>query len=283
MIIGAPRSGTNLLRDLLCASPRIATWPCDEINYLWRHGDPGRATDEFTADDVSSQLKSYLRSKFARLAKTTGRPLVLEKTCANCLRVEFVQEVLPEAKFIYLYRDGRDVVASARQRWSGNISASYLLKKVRYVPLRDMPFYVRRFAGDRFYRLLNQQRQARVWGPRFSGMQSILQSHSLETICARQWRACVDAADQAKRSLPTEHVHSLHYETLVAQPAAELAKLSTFLNTPIEAAEGPAVSNKSVGRWKHSLRESVVQEIMTQISPTLDRLGYLTEPIAYAA
>jgi len=28
VIIGAGRSGTNLLRDLLCAHPDVVTWPC---------------------------------------------------------------------------------------------------------------------------------------------------------------------------------------------------------------------------------------------------------------
>ena len=37
IIIGAGRSGTNMLRDLLAQLPQFSTWPCDEINYIWRH------------------------------------------------------------------------------------------------------------------------------------------------------------------------------------------------------------------------------------------------------
>ena len=32
VIIGAPRSGTNMLRDVLVGVGGYATWPCDEIN-----------------------------------------------------------------------------------------------------------------------------------------------------------------------------------------------------------------------------------------------------------
>ena len=39
VIIGAPRSGTNMLRDVLTSLPGFATWPCDEINLIWRHGN----------------------------------------------------------------------------------------------------------------------------------------------------------------------------------------------------------------------------------------------------
>ena len=39
IIIGAGRSGTNILRDSLCKVDGVVTWNCDEINPLWRHGN----------------------------------------------------------------------------------------------------------------------------------------------------------------------------------------------------------------------------------------------------
>jgi len=33
IIVGAPRSGTNMLRDVLTSFDGVCTWPCDEINY----------------------------------------------------------------------------------------------------------------------------------------------------------------------------------------------------------------------------------------------------------
>ena len=47
VIIGAGRSGTNMLRDVLCRMPGLGTWPCDEINYIWRHGNRAHPDDEF--------------------------------------------------------------------------------------------------------------------------------------------------------------------------------------------------------------------------------------------
>ena len=53
VIIGAARSGTNMLRDLLSSLEPFATWPCDEINYIWRHGNREFETEEFTPETVS--------------------------------------------------------------------------------------------------------------------------------------------------------------------------------------------------------------------------------------
>ena len=35
IIIGAPRSGTNILRNTLTTFFEIGTWDCDEIPYIW--------------------------------------------------------------------------------------------------------------------------------------------------------------------------------------------------------------------------------------------------------
>ena len=56
-IIGCPRSGTNILRDVLASHPSISTWPCDELNQLWRYKYYHRCSDVLTADDINSSLR----------------------------------------------------------------------------------------------------------------------------------------------------------------------------------------------------------------------------------
>ena len=60
IIIGAPRSGTNMLRDLLCSIDGVGTWPCDEINYIWRHGNLKENTDEFKSHHASEKAIATL-------------------------------------------------------------------------------------------------------------------------------------------------------------------------------------------------------------------------------
>ena len=116
VVVGAGRSGTNLLRDLVCSFPGLATWPCDEINYIWRHGNRDAPTDELTADDARPEVVRYVRRAFDRQRRRAGGDAVVEKTCATTLRVAFAHRIVPEARFVVIVRDGRDVTASAMQR-----------------------------------------------------------------------------------------------------------------------------------------------------------------------
>ena len=129
IIIGAGRSGTNMLRDLLVQLPGLGTWPCDEINYIWRHGNRGFATDEFTAGMATPAVKAFIRKQFKRLEVQGNVDSIVEKTCANSLRCGFVHEIFPRARFIHLVRDGRDVAASARERWAAKLDLGYILKR----------------------------------------------------------------------------------------------------------------------------------------------------------
>ena len=91
IIIGAGRSGTNMLRDVLTQMPGVGTWPCDEINYIWRHGNTRFPTDEFGPQQATPAVKAYIQRIFVRFAEKHKLAYVVEKTCANSLRVGFVE------------------------------------------------------------------------------------------------------------------------------------------------------------------------------------------------
>ena len=141
VIIGAGRSGTKILKASLCRLPGAGSWPCDEINYVWRHGNASESHDELQPERARPRVRRYIRRCFDRLARRRGLAHVVEKTCANSLRVAFVDRVVPDALFVFLVRDGRDVVASARKRWKAPLDLPYLLAKARFVPLTDVPYY----------------------------------------------------------------------------------------------------------------------------------------------
>src|SRR5699024_5591224 len=137
-----PRSGTNILRDVLTALPGFATWPCDEVNLLWKHHNRRIPHDELGPEHVTNQVRRHMRRRFDTVAKNFNASVVVEKTCATSLRVAFAASVMPDAKFIFIRRDGIDAAASAIQRWDAPFDAEYIARKLRYVPLTDMPFYV---------------------------------------------------------------------------------------------------------------------------------------------
>jgi hypothetical protein len=273
IIIGAARSGTNMLRDLLTQLPGVATWPCDEINYLWRYGQATFPTDELTPDLVTARSFDYIRSKFTALARQTGAAWVVEKTCANSLRVDYVRAIVPEAKFVFLVRNGLDVAASANQRWRAPLDWGYLWRKARYVPLRDLPYYAFRYFGHRLHRLASRQKRLPTWGPRFAGLDEVANSHSSLETCIRQWEASVTAAHLALVRLPAEQVRYLRYEQFVGQPAIELFSACEHLGIPCSRAQAEGLARQvhtgSIGKGRTAVPEPEHNELQKLVQATL--------------
>lgn len=263
VIIGAGRSGTNMLRDVLTRLDGITTWPCDEINYIWRHGNRNYPTDELQREQATPEVVTFIRGQFQSFIKSTSSKshepenrVVLEKTCANALRVPFVDAVLPEARYIHLVRDGRDVVSSALQRWKAPLDIPYLAAKAKYVPRSDLPYYASRYFVNRFTKLVSKQSALSVWGPRFDGMAVLAEQVSLPEVCATQWVECVDSATRAFSEMPDHKVFYLRYEDFVSNPAVNLQSIAQFLSlshTPEEIQKAcQIVRSSSVGKGMSS-------------------------------
>ncbi len=277
VIIGAPRSGTNMLRDVLARIPNVGTWPCDEINHIWRHGNVRYPSDIFPPELAKPEVVKYIRGRFAAIARSTRADFLVEKTCANSLRVEFVDRVLPDAKYIFIVRDGLDVVTSAMKRWKSNFDLAYTLRKARYVPLTDFPYYAFGFMGNRVHRLFSEEKRLAFWGPRLDGMESILGRHSLVEACAIQWRECVDRAESAFGKMGSGRVHILNYEAFVAMPEKELERICEFAELPFPV-EGRAkiighISKRSVGMGRKELGTRL-EDVRPLVGDTLRRHGY---------
>jgi hypothetical protein len=279
IIIGAARSGTNMLRDALVRLDGVATWPCDEINYIWRHGWASLPTDELLPAHATAHVRRYVRRAFRQVAQQTRAAWVVEKTCANSLRVAFVRAVLPEAKFIFLVRDGRDVVTSALKRWHAKFDVAYTLKKARFVPLGDLPYYALRFVRHRLHRLHSRERRLGSWGPRFAGIDELLATRSLADVCAEQWLRSVEQAAAGLASLPASQLYTVRYEDFVGRPGQELHTIARFLGVPAPsqriAAIARNISTTSVGNWRAELDTSTIELIRGRLEPTLTRWGYV--------
>lgn len=278
VIIGAPRSGTNMLRDILTSFNGVGSWPCDEINYIWRYGNARYPSDELPARLATQRVINYIRRQFESLAKSQAVDVVLEKTCANSLRVGFVDRVLPDTKFIYIYRDGLDATGSARLRWKADLDVTYILKKVRFVPLLDLPYYANRYVANRLHRLFSKKKQLAFWGPTMENMDEILASHTLEEVCALQWQRCVESAEAALLGIAPKRVIRVCYEELVAAPEREIARILSFLRIPATDQQVKSatvgVSTTSIGKGRASLGKDQLERLETLVADALDRYGY---------
>jgi hypothetical protein len=275
IIIGAPRSGTNILRDVLTRHPACDTWPCDEINYIWRHGNRSAPTDELGPEAATLGVRRFIRKAFADQGRRQSAPVIVEKTCANSLRVPFVETVVPEARYVFLARDGWDVVASAMKRWQAHFDPGYVARKARFVPISDVPYYALRFLKDRWFRRFSHERRASSWGPRFTGMDEILDRGGLAAVCAAQWSACVIRALDGFQHISTDRVHEIRYETFVTDPIRVMEKLAQFLQlAPVDWADITRdVRTSSLNSGGGQLTDEVRKWAGTYLKAGLNRLG----------
>jgi lipopolysaccharide/colanic/teichoic acid biosynthesis glycosyltransferase len=282
IIVGAGRSGTNMLRDSLTALPGFATWDCDEINPVWRHGHFFRRDDELTAADLTPSGRRSIRRAFDKVArKNPGTRFVVEKTCANSLRLPFVDAALEGAIYIQIVRDGRDVVPSAAKRWRGKMeldSRRYFLAKARNTPPADLPLYAASFIAARLEKVFGSSGRLSQWGPRYRGIDDDRRL-PLAQICARQWAACVERSDAFLEQLARNRWLRIRYEDFVADPRANLRRILAFLDVPAGEAAIQAgtlrIRTDSVGRGRGTEAQGWTESVMPEMESALRRHGYL--------
>ena len=266
-----------MLRDVLTKLSGFATWPCDEINYIWRHGHTSFPLDEFPADFANNRRRKFIKKKFAWVANKYHAEYVVEKTCANSLRVEYIYRLLPEAKFVFIYRNGLDVVGSAMKRWKAPLDVLYIAKKARFVPYTDLPYYASKYFASRLHRLFSKENRLGVWGPRGKTMDD-LKGLPLDEICARQWKSCVDASRQQSEAIPEENKTTVCYENFVNHPVESLLNVLQDLNIPCNQAEITAavepVSNTSVNKGINSLTSEQKTRLLHLVSDSMSQHGY---------
>ena len=121
--VGARRSGTYWLQQIVCAHPQVAEVPSE--TYVFSHG-VRPLVDRFQYDDPTSTemgtvyanrdrmmpavraMCDVLFGEFAR----EGETHVAERTPWHVFHVPLIAEVYPDARFVHIIRDGRDVARS---------------------------------------------------------------------------------------------------------------------------------------------------------------------------
>lgn len=167
MVVGVPRSGTTLLRLMLDAHPQLAIPP--ETGFLmgslgatanpeaiarqicqFPEAAPAWADYALQAHafvDAAARLEAgagvgdVLRLFYRLYAQRFGKPRSGDKTPGYLGLMPRVVETLPEAHFIHIIRDGRDVALSWRNTW--------------FAPSQSIAVLVEEWA-----RQINQARQA---------------------------------------------------------------------------------------------------------------------------
>jgi len=203
IILGAARSGTTITSEIIKRHPDVAFWL--EPKYVWRYGKPLARDDVRTFDDATSGVKRYIRRVFDRYAARREKGRFMEKTPSNCFRVPFIHAVLPDALFLHIVRDGRDVARSSVKKWTTPPDPTAIRRRFTSfeIPLRDLPFYavdaLRDVVGRQFF-----PDRAFIWGPQFPGIREVRAKNGVEVTCAIQWRESVRAAQEGLVDVPPD-------------------------------------------------------------------------------
>jgi len=176
------------------------------------------------------------------IAAQKGKSAFLEKSPNNIFYAEEILQYLPDARFIAIIRDPRDVISSKKKRKQTTNESRYRKAKLKYKKLEK----------------------------KYSPL-----------VDALSWRSTANAMLKFQEAHP-ENIFIIKYEDLVVEPEARLRQICEFLNAPFEtemleinfrnAADTQATSSKgisadSVGKYKtvlNKLETAFIQRILNK-------------------
>ena len=220
-ILGHARSGTTLLMRLLRLHPDVH---CNYQAHFFTRKPMLKSlvntpeTEEWLTRksnrwnqgrDLSPLvLRAAADFIMERDAAREGKSIVGDKSPSSTIHGQVVRDahaLYPDAKIIYIVRDGRDVLISERFR--------NFVEESKFLTAED-----KRIMSD-----------LRVDSAPFSdGRRSIFTETSIRNI-AKRWADDLHEIDSEGVNLYGENYISLRYEDLLAQPFAELSRLWKFL------------------------------------------------------
>jgi hypothetical protein len=271
-IVAAPRSGSTLLFETLACSPQLATlggeahWLVEGIEPL-RPGAPGVDSNRLTAAHATDAIgQALVHAAGERLVDAGGAAVrdgaaarLLEKTPKNALRIPFFDRIFPDARFVFLWRDPRENLASIMEGWRGDRWITY--------PRLDG------WEGPWSFLLPPGWRE--------------LRGRPLEEIAAHQWDSANRIALDDLAALDPQRWCALDYAALIAQPEAAIRRICAFAGIPFDAALARRVAQPlplsrytqtppAPDKWRR--HEAAILRVLPRVTPTWDRLRRLQPP-----
>ncbi len=271
-VLGCSRSGTTVTYETLAAAPQFLSLGV-EIPEFW-NGLYGPLNNGWLSEAAGAEQarpehrQSALRYFYQRM----GAGQVLDKTCINTLRVPYLHALFPNAKYVFIQRDGRDNISSMMDGWRLGRS--------------DGAFHLTQFFGP-------FPEPVTINGGEFDEWHFFLPpgwrdyNHaSLEEVCAYQWLSANRLALDAQRLIPPDQWVHLRYEDLFERPVEMFQEafeslgipLSVFLRercahlAPTSIVKGAPKKQK----WKDHNPEAI-ERILPMIRPLMEEMGYETD------
>jgi SAM-dependent methyltransferase len=207
IVLGVPRSGTTLLRTMLDAHPNIACGP--ETPWLAEHQpatllglvremrDAGHGyckSYHQPADVLYRAARGFLDEVMLAYASARGKARWAEKTPNNALHLDALDDLLPDAKWVWITRDALDVAHS---------TTTVAAHRAGIAPVYEKSL-------------------------RMTARQTTAATPLAATLRWVNWNRRIG------RFLDGKAFHHLTYESLVCAPQAEMRRLCDFLDEPFD-------------------------------------------------
>ena len=296
MIIGPPRSGTSLLGRVLDRHPRLATWV--EPYYVWEHHFRDASDDQRSAEDATDKVRQWITRAFDRYRLALDVHSIVDKSPRNCLRIPFIKQIFPEARYIFLWRDARDTILSIMRQWEGKkdifersdstaqwqkrfeILKKWMIKRPGWrLKWQSLCYEIGPPGNWLQGKFLNQIRwEGRFgWGPRFRDWQGLVDQTSPLEFGAYQWHACARGLLDNLSSIQANRHFILKYENFIQNPQASLEAIFAFLELEFPAGYMhtiPQIRGNNFNKWPEALSAEKLKTIGPVIGKTLIETGY---------
>ena len=273
ILIGAARSGTKAFRSLFNTHPEISVIPYD-INYIWQIGNEKASHDLFAPGSIGDKSRKTIKEFVSKYYN--GNDILVEKTVSNTIRIPFILSIYPEAKFIFLYRQGVDVVESVHRQWGQNMDKGYLFEKLKHVPIKQLFTY-----GIKYLKRNLQKSSDYYWGVKTPAVLSQLNTYTKLEAIAYQWKFCVEKMLDDRSFIKEDCVVDVFYEDFVTDPAQTMKEIVLKFDLKIDPNQfnTDIIKTSNVGKSKRNLSESEFSKIETIIASSQERITKLKESL----
>jgi hypothetical protein len=235
-IIGAPRSGTTLTLKLFQNQPGIST--AFEPFIFWKKAFRQSEDDRYISPTNRWLLPqfsyTYLKDLYYHQTRS-DKPYLVSKDPRDSIRIETLDRVFPNAKYIHVIRDGRDVIASTMKTFQNEIYRN--------------DWY---FSSDEWVHV------------RIPGYREIL-DRPPHIRAAIQWKACVETSLEHLSRVPDDRQFLFYYEQLLASPEEVSTKIFKFAYPELEPAR------EELQKIIYSISDQVIKTTDTTRFEAFDR------------
>lgn len=234
----------------LVAGPLRRRLPLEEAYPFWEHHAPGFSEPfrDLRAGDVTDAARDALR-RAVRGTLTRRRHRFFAKV-TGWSRIGYLREVFPDARFVHVVRDGRDVANS----------------------LLGVDFWLG-WRGPENWR----------FGPIPEPLRSRWERHgrSFVALAAIAWILLTRSVEEARASLPEGAFVELRYEDFVEEPLRRVREVLDFADLAPAGELDDAVRSASVhdrsGKYRRQLTERQQRILEDVLADELPRYGYEAE------